>query len=91
MDVVYSRAMVTAGLLSAEITSEKQIYAIGAMLDFTVDESGQEIEWQQDLNEPMPSLGDIAPLLPPLDRLLGKGKRRSLVHARLGCSGGSLG
>lgn len=72
MDVVYSRAMVTAGLLSAEITSEKQIYAIGAMLDFTVDESGREIEWQQDLNEPMPSLGDIAPLLPPLIDFLEK-------------------
>ncbi|KAF8847373.1 hypothetical protein BDZ45DRAFT_754976 [Acephala macrosclerotiorum] len=73
MDVVYSRAMVTAGLLSAEITSEKQICAIAAVLDFTVDESGREIEWQQKLNKPMPSLGDdIAPLLPPLIDFLEK-------------------
>lgn len=72
MDVVYSRAMVTAGLLSAEITSGEQIYAIGALLDFTIDESGEEIEWQQDLEEPMPSPGDIALLLPPLIEFLEK-------------------
>ena len=61
MDIVYSRALVTAGLLRAEITSHEQIVAIATLMQFTIAESGLDIRWEAD--GPAPSLVDVAPLL----------------------------
>lgn len=45
MDIVYNRALATAGLLQTEVTSQLEMDAIETLMSFQVDESGQAIRW----------------------------------------------
>ncbi|KAL2005562.1 hypothetical protein VTN00DRAFT_10055 [Thermoascus crustaceus] len=46
MDIVYNRAVVTAGLLKTEITNQTEMDAIYTLMAFGVDESGRGIRWE---------------------------------------------
>jgi hypothetical protein len=45
MDVVYNRACLTAGLLSASITSQDQMDAVATLRSFAVTDSGSGVTW----------------------------------------------
>lgn len=61
MDIVYNRAIVTAGLISTKITSQEQILAVSTLLSFELDEFKGEARWEG--SGPAPSLPDLAQLV----------------------------
>jgi hypothetical protein len=61
MDVVYNRACITAGLLSATITSQEQMDAVATLRSFAPSDSGSNVRWE--------GIGE-APPVTDLSRLL---------------------
>jgi hypothetical protein len=60
-DVVYNRACITAGLLSATITSQEQMDAVATLRSFAPSDSGSDVRWE--------GIGE-APPVTDLSRLL---------------------